>query len=688
MTLDATPSEAPTAKDFNVTVGEESIEVTDVAVAEDGVTVTLTVDLSEKAGVLTVNGTAAAEEINFVTPAEAIAAYEAATISTYADVAVVEELEVAAQTAVDAVTDETVKAELQAQLDAQTANFDEQLAGIVESVTTAGSTIQTKAPLDAFGFEYETLTVGDLASLQAVTTVQGIQAYFSAAQFDELVAAAVELGATANLTTVDDLKLYTALVYGVEKGLLTGVNFDKYFTTYVTTIEGLTDAVTLSADYIQTNVIDTAAQETVNNAVNAVTPLTAASSTQTIAAAQALVDVVDATSTFVDDRADLIIADVVVEVKGQNVKTALTAIIDDIKSAKPVYDVIVAAGNGAINQSKLNTALQNAGVDRAYEDYIVEYATALKAAVTAPGGALTAVDSLSEIQDVIDGANDAVAERLVDVAEADPSAENVAAAQAAIDRLAPDVEGSRTKVADLKADLDAVVQASADLVEALTNAEGALAEGVGQAEIDAAQALVTALPGELTETDGEGQTVNTAKGDLQDAIAAAQELLDVAAINTAITDGNVTALQSIIVGLSNPKFAGLSSAQRAELGSYIIVQAQENETTFDSTAEFSEAISESTTGYVDSYIADITAFNTAANKTLLGDGSATDATTKQGVINAIEKVTGADYLTGLTAVQKLDLAEAILEAKPETGSGYAAKTIAQIKTIVDANRAQ
>lgn len=55
-----------TAEDFTVLLGEETIAVSNVAV--EGTKVTLTVDLAEKAGVLTVNTIAAVEEVNFVTP--------------------------------------------------------------------------------------------------------------------------------------------------------------------------------------------------------------------------------------------------------------------------------------------------------------------------------------------------------------------------------------------------------------------------------------------------------------------------------------------------------------------------------------------------------------------------------------------------------------------------------------------
>ncbi|WP_077215000.1 hypothetical protein [Bacillus dakarensis] len=551
VTLPEALTEVPTAEDFIVTVGEETIAVSNVEVAEDGVTVTLTVDLAEKAGVLTVNGTAAAEEVNFVTPAEvvaaaeAIAAYEEATISTYADVAVVVELEVAAQTAVDAVADETVKTELQAQLDAQTAIFDEQLTGVVESVTTAataGSTIQTKAALDAFGFEYETITIADLAvdKLQAVTTVQEIQAYFSEAQFVELVEAAVNLGVTADLTTVDDSKLYTALEFGVEKGLLTGVNFDKYFTTYVATIQGFAtaDAAKLTATGIQSNVIDKAQEATVTNAVDAVKTLTADSNDTVITQAEEKVAVVDVDSVFADGEADLTVAGVTIEVKGQNVKEALTAIVEDIKSAKLVYTVITAST--PINQAKLNTALQEAGVERAYEDYIVKYATELE-------GLTTTADSLSEIQGLIDGVNDDIAEDLVNDAVANLTPENITAAETAINRLAPDVEGSRNKVATLTAQLKAAEEATANLaaaeaaVDALTNEDdSALAEGVGQAEIDAAAKLVEALPGTTEVTDPPADDFNADKAALEADLAAAQVLQD--GVNLAAAEAAVDAL--------------------------------------------------------------------------------------------------------------------------------------------------
>ncbi|WP_153060906.1 toxin Cry1Ac domain D-VI-related protein [Metalysinibacillus jejuensis] len=569
--------------------------------------------------------------------------------------------------------------------------------------------------------------------------MQEIQAYFVVGNFNALITDAVTLGATAASTVVDDLKLYEALEYGVEAGLLTDVNFDKYFTTYVATIKGFAtaDATKLTATGIQTNVIDTAVQATVTNAENAVIALTAAKLPADITAAEALVAVVDETSVYADNKGNLNVAGVSIEVKGQNVKEALTAIVEDIKAAKIVYTVITASN--PINQAKLNTALQEAGVNRAYEDYIVEYATAL-------AGLTTTADSLTEIQGFIDNVNDTKATALVAAAVADLTPENVAAAEEAINRLAPDVEGSRTKVADLTAQLEAAGTATANLaaataaVEALTNAAGdALAEGVGQDEIDAASVLVEALPADVSPAtdkadlqalveaaqalqdvvnlaaataavealtnaagdalaEGVGQdeidaasvlvealpadvSPATDKADLQAAVEAAQELLDVKLINDAIANEDVATLQEIIVGIGSTTFGNLSKAQRAELGEYIINKAHSEEpvTTYTATADFKSAIDTASTGFVATYVADIAAFNTATNATIASTG-ATKAQ-KDAVVAAIKKVT---TLEGFTAVTELDLAEAILDAKPE--AGYNVKTIAEIKALVEANK--
>ena len=69
-------------------------------------------------------------------------------------------------------------------------------------------------------------------------------------------------------------------------------------------------------------------------------------------------------------------------------------------------------------------------------------------------------------------------------------------------------------------------------------------------------------------------------------------------------------LQVINVDLNKLKYAGLTSAQ---LSAYIIVQAQESETTFNSLAAFSSVISADTTGgYVDAYILKLKTFNIEA----------------------------------------------------------------------------
>lgn len=187
--------------------------------------------------------------------------------------------------------------------------------------------------------------------------------------------------------------------------------------------------------------------------------------------------------------------------------------------------------------------------------------------------------------------------------------------------------------------------------------ETKLAEGVTQADIDAASKLVEALP-----TDSEGEDEGTKAG-LQELINKAQELFDVAAINTAIKGNDAAALQAIIVDMKIESYIKLSRAQRAEVVDYIIDTTEE---AIESTEGFKEAVEDA----IKSYEQLITDVNYTKDK-----------------IEMVKKLEAIEYdaFDDLTAVQKLDVAEEILAMVTAEGDDKVEfETLAQIRAAVDA----
>ena len=185
--------------------------------------------------------------------------------------------------------------------------------------------------------------------------------------------------------------------------------------------------------------------------------------------------------------------------------------------------------------------------------------------------------------------------------------------------------------------------------------ETKLAEGVTQADIDAASKLVEALP-----DDGGDESTKT---DLQELINKAQELFHVAAINTAIKGNDAAALQAIIVDMKIELYIKLPRAQRGEVVEYLIATTEEAFKTVD---EFKTAVGSAITAY----------------QTLLSDvNGATEKTSMVEKLGAIKY----DAFDNLTAVQKLDVAEEILAMVTAEGDDKVKfETLAQIRAAVDA----
>ncbi|MCO1603184.1 hypothetical protein [Desulfosporosinus nitroreducens] len=283
-----------------------------------------------------------------------------------------------------------------------------------------------------------------------------------------------------------------------------------------------------------------------------------------------------------------------------------------------------------------------------------------------------AIDSAQALLDAADLEAQVVAATVAVTALVDEEGNLVAdqagidAAQVLVDALPADVDPDTTK-ADLQVAIDSaqVLLDSADVIAA-TAAVNALVDEennliADQDAIDAAQALVEALPADVDP--------DTTKADLQDAIDTAQELLNVANINTAIEAKNVVALQSIIVEYNLASYNNLTNAQRVELTEYIIANTTDPVT---STVDFEAAIfteGAPATGYVSDYLADIATVNNAASITAMRDA-----------LTAIDY----DVYNGLTSVEKLNVAEEILAiVGAENFVDYT--LISQIQAAIDAS---
>ncbi|MGJ9458137.1 S-layer homology domain-containing protein [Oceanobacillus sp. CF4.6] len=229
-------------------------------------------------------------------------------------------------------------------------------------------------------------------------------------------------------------------------------------------------------------------------------------------------------------------------VKDADVQAALQARIDAVVEAnETTLADVVASVNNATTQVQLNNALQaffnnvNSNLIAQYDDVLDGTETFVEEiqadindvnVVTAVGEATTQIELLEALNN-----------NGFESVNPDLIAEYAAA-----------ITGDETTAAEIQTDID-LVNAEAS-VDALLAADGSLA--ADQAEIDAAQALVTALVDAgvaLADTD------NNDAPDLQDTINAAQELLDIqvaieeaqAAVAALVdADGNLSADQAEI----------------------------------------------------------------------------------------------------------------------------------------------
>ena len=378
---------------------------------------------------------------------ELVVAYEEVVYETYADWTANAELRAAAHEAVE----ELEAGEEKTELEERIAAVEKVVTDAVEAVNDATTQPNLLTALDAFFLDVDSNFIvkyfATLGSGKTNLSVDSVQEFVYSVAFLDAFASAIDL----TNGTVNQLKLSAALTYGAETGLLENVDQTEYFAAYVQVAEGYTVATDFdTVAKIQTSMIDEATVTVVNAADGAVkAAMDAPAGSDTIKNAQELVDAIPV---------DVVVTSEMTINTGLQeddyAKAGYNAILDDLRAVKPVIEALDVA---TINQARLLTALNNEKFERVYEDYIVEYAVAFAAVYNNDP---SDVISVAQVQAIIDGENDAVAETKVAAAEALPSNNTVKAAQEAIDRLAPDYEATettpaRTVVEDFQDRLDA-----------------------------------------------------------------------------------------------------------------------------------------------------------------------------------------------------------------------------------------
>ena len=355
----------------------------------------------------------------------AVKAYEDASINKYDDVKAADDLKTAATTAIDAVADTTKKDAFTARVTAKTEELDTVKAAKVEAVNDATNQVSLNNALSFFnGVDTNLIVSYDNKFNGAETSVEGIQAGIYDVNLASKLNEAITIGSP---NTVNQLKLQSALQYGVDVKVLTGVDFDKYFGNYVTVAEGyaaVTDFDT--AAKVQTSLIDAAISDSVTAAEAAVTTAETTPNADNIAAADTAVNALPA------------------DVAPDTTKADLNARIEAIRPVAPVL-----AAKASNSQSALLAALQSDAFTRVNSDLIVQY-------IDDETGIASTDTTVAAIQGKIDSVNLTAAQGAVTVAQTAPlTAAKVATAQKFVTALPDDAEGVTTK-ADLQNDLDVV----------------------------------------------------------------------------------------------------------------------------------------------------------------------------------------------------------------------------------------
>lgn len=427
---------------------------------------------------------------------EAVAAYEAATIETYDDVAAAEELKVAAEEAVAEVAEgEDFTARITAKADA----IDAQLAGVVAAVNDAANDPALLNALQGFFNEVDstfiTQYVANLGGANVNTTVDQIQDTIYEVLVIQSVAA----------TQASQIELLEALNKGVELGLLTDVNPDL-IAAYEVAIDGSETTIAL----IQAD-IDGAVTGVVATATAGVVTAEGTINQTNIDNAQASIDA---------------IPEGTVDANDELVKPALQARLDAVQLVLDVHDA------DAVNQIELLAVLE-ANFERVNSAWIGDYSLALTGTGTESTVALiqTDIDTVNEIK--ADAA-------LTGLATEPTRAEYDEAVTLVNTWVKPDVDPVTTK-ADYLTDL-AEVEAVISVNEATTEAELTAA-------LDKLEATDDAAPTASPVDDFDIDTVNPVIMDeyLADITAAAAGAKDIVAeIQGLVVTANTNAEQDAV----------------------------------------------------------------------------------------------------------------------------------------------
>ncbi|MFD1738503.1 S-layer homology domain-containing protein [Bacillus salitolerans] len=631
------------------------------------------------------------EPDDVVAATAAVDAYEALTVGSYSDYLTSVGLETAARASVDVLTDETVKADLSARVDAQAATNTGIVNTAVSNVTAATNHVALSGALGFFSdvnndliAQYDTAITNDIDTADEIQTTIYSQNLIS--KFNTAVPSTAD-----DRGDINQLAFYAAIQYGADKGLLTNVDLDVYFDTYLDSAVALTGAVT-TVDTIQDSVISPAVNAILTDATNKVasaegnpTGLTADNSKTLIQEAQNSINgLPDGISNNTTSKA------------------ALQERLDKVKAVLPVID--------ADNQVELLGALQQSTYfDRINVDFIADYESSINA--------IAGTKSVDNVQGAIDSVNLSKAQTAVTAAEGDTtSSTKIATAQSYVDLVKPDAENVTTK-ADLQARVNALVEnlpleTALDDANALTGTssnDGILAAlsslSVSSPDFDIATVDHNFLPQIAAQIDADGAGGDLTAAQIQTSVEKALVGV-VGGLTAASADADVLAAlaglskastafeyNTVIENLSNEYATAIGGALAADKDSAAEIQTiiqsipltQANALTGASTNDdISKALSSLATSSADLNAATI-------NSALLNQYAtqiAADKTAKAADLTAAEIQDSLDVVNNLHAVNTVtsasDMRTALTTFAVETGhttyldlSGVAKLEVAQ-----------
>ena len=584
---------------------------------------------------------------------------------------------------------------------------------IVEAVTTAKTEIALEEALVAGGFDFDEALITKYA--EAITGSEATIADINKVIEDTNLNA-------ANETLVAELK---ELAGGTQKALLERLQeeFENVVVAnineYQTYLKSVDPEVVKPSDIVKkfdviNAEVDFAAKDTALTTAVAKIAVAATAKQEDVDAAKAALEAATASLAAlkeVDSSTSKIITETTAQAKIDaaqveldKAKDAATALADAIKVAKEAQRAHLLAGGKKTDTvyTDVDTAIAAEGATAATvkvaSDALVaatKVLTDVKAAIPAAEKALA--DFKAAGGDVTSSGTDykKVEESLAILKDAKQSSSH--AAEVTKLNAAASEAGS---IAKLNAATKALVEAAELQAETVKAAEKALADfkaAGGVTEGSSANADYTAVAASLAilkdasksvQHAGEVTKLNeadTEDGSIAKLNKATKELVNVKAINDAITANDAAALDNVIFDLAVTEFTELSEAERLEVAQLVITDAKAGTEikVYEKTADLATALNTPSTGIVAKYKEAITSFNTAANAS-----SGTTTAKRTALITAIKATAGEEVLAGLNASQQATLADKIMSAVDSENQKvvYAAKTNAEIKAIVEANK--